>query len=42
MSPPDTATRLRLVTVQPEGKRPMDAADWLRGVRPGPEERLGP
>jgi methionyl-tRNA formyltransferase len=34
-------TRLRLVTVQPEGKRPMDAADWLRGVRPEPGERLG-
>jgi methionyl-tRNA formyltransferase len=34
-------TRLRLVEVQPEGKRPMSAADWLRGVHPGPEERLG-
>ena len=34
-------TRLRLVTVQPEGRRPMDAGDWLRGVRPGPDERLG-
>jgi methionyl-tRNA formyltransferase len=34
-------TRLRLVTVQPEGKRPMDAADWLRGVHPRPGERLG-
>jgi methionyl-tRNA formyltransferase len=33
--------RVTLVTVQPEGKRPMDAADWLRGVRPGPGERLG-
>jgi methionyl-tRNA formyltransferase len=32
---------LRLVTVQPEGKRPMDADDWLRGVRPGTDERLG-
>jgi methionyl-tRNA formyltransferase len=32
---------LRLVTVQPEGKRPMDASDWLRGVRPGTDERLG-
>lgn len=32
---------LRLVTVQPEGKRPMDAGDWLRGVRPGTDERLG-
>jgi methionyl-tRNA formyltransferase len=27
-------TLLRLVTVQPEGKQPMAAADWLRGVRP--------
>jgi methionyl-tRNA formyltransferase len=34
-------TRLRLITVQPEGKRPMDAGDWLRGVRPGTDERLG-
>jgi methionyl-tRNA formyltransferase len=25
---------LRLVTVQPEGKRPMAAGDWLRGVSP--------
>ncbi len=32
---------LRLVTVQPEGKRPMDAGDWLRGVRPGTDDRLG-
>ena len=29
-------TRVRLVTVQPEGKRPMDAADWRRGVHPNP------
>jgi methionyl-tRNA formyltransferase len=34
-------TRLRLVTVQPEGKRPMDAGDWARGFRPEPGERLG-
>ena len=34
-------TRLRLVTVQPEGKRPMDAGDWVRGFRPEPGERLG-
>jgi methionyl-tRNA formyltransferase len=33
--------RLALVTVQPEGRRPMDAQDWLRGVRPEPGERLG-
>jgi methionyl-tRNA formyltransferase len=34
-------SRLRLVTVQPEGRQPMAAADWLRGVRPQPGERLG-
>jgi methionyl-tRNA formyltransferase len=34
-------SRLVLRTVQPEGKRPMDAADWLHGVRPGPDDRLG-
>ena len=34
-------TGVALITVQPEGKRPMAAADWLRGVRPGPGERLG-
>jgi methionyl-tRNA formyltransferase len=34
-------TRLRLITVQPEGRQPMDAADWLRGIRPEPGERLG-
>jgi methionyl-tRNA formyltransferase len=34
-------TRLELVTVQPEGKRPMDAASWLNGVRPGTGDRLG-
>ncbi len=34
-------TRVRMVTVQPEGRRPMDAGDWLRGVRPRPGERLG-
>lgn len=28
---------LRLLTVQPEGKRPMPAADWARGLR----DRLG-
>jgi methionyl-tRNA formyltransferase len=33
--------RIALVTVQPEGRRPMDAEDWLRGVRPEPGERLG-
>jgi methionyl-tRNA formyltransferase len=34
-------TRLRLITVQPEGRQPMPAADWRRGVRPEPGERLG-
>ncbi len=36
-----SGTRLELRTVQPEGKRPMDAAAWLNGVRPVPGERLG-
>lgn len=34
-------TSIVLVSVQPEGKRPMDATDWLRGVRAAPGERLG-
>lgn len=34
-------SELRLVTVRPEGRRPMPAADWIRGVRPEPDERLG-
>jgi methionyl-tRNA formyltransferase len=32
---------VELVTVQPQGKKPMPAADWARGVRPEPGERLG-
>lgn len=32
---------LELVTVQPEGRRPMPADAWRRGVRPEPGERLG-
>jgi methionyl-tRNA formyltransferase len=32
---------LRLLTVQPEGKGPVAAADWLRGARPEPGDRLG-
>jgi len=32
---------LELVTVQPEGKGPQDAAAWRNGARPGPGERLG-
>ncbi|MGD0881973.1 MAG: methionyl-tRNA formyltransferase [Acidimicrobiales bacterium] len=34
-------SRLELGTVQPEGKRPMDATSWLNGVHPGPDDRLG-
>ncbi|MBF6556131.1 MAG: methionyl-tRNA formyltransferase [Acidimicrobiales bacterium] len=34
-------SRIRLITVQPEGKRRLEVQDWLRGVRPGPHERLG-
>ncbi|CAN5320982.1 methionyl-tRNA formyltransferase [soil metagenome] len=37
-----TATRpVRLGDVQPPGRRPMPAADWARGARPGPGERMG-
>lgn len=32
---------LVLVTVQPEGRAPLPAADWARGARPGPSDRLG-
>jgi methionyl-tRNA formyltransferase len=32
---------IQLGEVQAQGKRPMPAADWARGVRPGPAERLG-
>ena len=32
---------LRLVTVQPEGRRPLAGAEWVRGARPAPGERLG-
>lgn len=32
---------LELVTVQPEGKGPQDAAAWRNGARPAPGERLG-
>lgn len=31
---------VELGTVQPPGKRPMPAADWARGARPGPADRL--
>ncbi len=33
--------RLQLLDVQPEGKGPMAAADWVRGARPAVGERLG-
>ncbi len=33
--------RVRLVTVKPEGKRAMSAADWVNGVQPAGGERLG-
>ncbi len=32
---------LQLLVVQPEGKPAMSSADWLRGARPAPGERLG-
>jgi len=32
---------IELVTVQPQGKKPMAAADWARGVRITAEDRLG-
>jgi methionyl-tRNA formyltransferase len=33
--------RLRLLTVQPEGKPAMPAAAWRHGAHPGPGDRLG-
>lgn len=33
--------RLELLELAPAGKRPMPAADWLRGARPALGERLG-
>lgn len=33
--------RLRLLSVQPEGKAPMSTGDWARGARPVPGERFG-
>ncbi|RFU22696.1 methionyl-tRNA formyltransferase [Geodermatophilus marinus] len=32
---------VRLTTVQPAGKRVLPAADWARGARPAPGERVG-
>jgi methionyl-tRNA formyltransferase len=38
-----TASRpVRLGDVQPPGKRRMPAADWARGLHPGPTAHLGP
>jgi methionyl-tRNA formyltransferase len=34
-------TAVRLGDVQPPGRRPMPAADWARGARPEPGERVG-
>ena len=36
-----SAGGIELVTVQPEGRRALSAADWLNGARLGPGERLG-
>jgi methionyl-tRNA formyltransferase len=35
------SVEVELGTVQPPGKRPMPAADWARGARPEPGERVG-
>lgn len=32
---------VELLTVQPQGKKPMAAADWARGIRLNDEDRLG-
>ncbi|GGV60054.1 methionyl-tRNA formyltransferase [Streptomyces longisporoflavus] len=32
---------VELLWVQPQGKKPMRGADWVRGVRIAPDERLG-
>ncbi len=33
--------RIRLLELQPAGRRPQAAAEWMRGVRPTPDDRLG-
>ncbi len=38
---PTGAGQLHLLEVQPEGKRPMSAADWLRGLRRSDPPPLG-
>ena len=35
------SSAVELLWVQPQGKKPMRAADWARGVRIAPGERLG-
>ena len=35
------AGAVRLGEVQPAGKRMVPAADWARGARPGPDDRMG-
>jgi methionyl-tRNA formyltransferase len=35
------AGAVRLGEVQPAGKRMVPAADWARGARPEPDERMG-
>jgi methionyl-tRNA formyltransferase len=35
------AGAIRIVTVQPEGKKPMAARDWANGVRPSVGESFG-
>ncbi len=37
----DVVSGVRLLEVQPEGKAPMAFADFARGARPSPGERLG-
>ena len=32
---------IELVTVQPQGKKPMAGADWARGVRITADDQLG-
>jgi methionyl-tRNA formyltransferase len=35
------AGAIELLTVQPSGKRPLDAADWWRGLKETARARLG-
>jgi methionyl-tRNA formyltransferase len=38
----DTGTALELIEIQPEGKRPMAAREFINGYRPQSGDRLGP